>query len=188
MNSTNGTLTKTETITAKGRWGKYAGIALIAISIVGLVVTPKSMLWLILLEGVTGITGIALFVYSRIKFWRGVNKLRGWKLRELIVKFNPDFAVGIVARRRKPWRNVQLEWFYDEGISIDMLRSKIVKQALQQGFSSRSRWLLQILGLVFFNWYKTWIVVEKRKTYNCGTTRSFMKRSRKHETTEDTEK
>jgi hypothetical protein len=28
-----------------------------------------------------------------------------------------------------------------------MLRSKIVKQALQQGFSSRSRWLVQILGL-----------------------------------------
>jgi hypothetical protein len=49
---------------------------------------------------------------------------------------NPDFAVGIVARRRKPWRNVQLEQFYDEGISIDMLRSKIVKQALQQGFES----------------------------------------------------
>jgi hypothetical protein len=41
---------------------------------------------------------------------------------------------------------VQLERFYDEGISIDMLRSKIVKQAVQQGFSSRSRWLLQILG------------------------------------------
>jgi long-subunit fatty acid transport protein len=31
-----------------------------------------------------------------------------------------------------------------------MLRSKIVKQALQQGFSSRSRWLLQILGLILF--------------------------------------
>ena len=58
----------------------------------------------------------------------------------------PDFAVGIVTRCRKPRRNVQLERFYDEGISIDMLRSKIVKQALQQGFSSRSRWLLQNLG------------------------------------------
>jgi len=42
---------------------------------------------------------------------------------------------------------VQLERFCDAGISIDMLRSEIVKQALQQGFSSRSRWLLQILGL-----------------------------------------
>jgi hypothetical protein len=41
-----------------------------------------------------------------------------------------------------------LERFFDEGISIDMLREKIVKQALQQGFTSRSRWLLQILGLI----------------------------------------
>jgi hypothetical protein len=28
------------------------------------------------------------------------------------------------------------------------LRSKIMKQALQQGFTSRSRWLLQIPGLI----------------------------------------
>jgi hypothetical protein len=28
-----------------------------------------------------------------------------------------------------------------------MLKIKIMKQALQQGFASRSRWLLQILGL-----------------------------------------
>jgi hypothetical protein len=28
-----------------------------------------------------------------------------------------------------------------------MLKIKIMKQALQQGFTSRSRWLLQILGL-----------------------------------------
>jgi hypothetical protein len=28
-----------------------------------------------------------------------------------------------------------------------MLRSEIVKQALQQGFASHSRWLLQYLGL-----------------------------------------
>ena len=77
MNFTKDTLPESEVISAEGRWGKYAGIALIAISIVGLVVTPKPMRWLILLEGVTGITGIALFVYSRIKFWRGVNKLRG---------------------------------------------------------------------------------------------------------------
>ena len=48
----------------------------------------------------------------------------------------PDFAVDIVARRRKPWRNVQLERFYDEGISIDMLRSKIVKQAVQQALKA----------------------------------------------------
>ena len=61
--------------------------------------------------------------------------------------FNPDFAVGIVARRRKPLRDAQLERFCNDGIFVNMLRSKIVKQALQQGFSSRSRWLLQILGL-----------------------------------------
>jgi hypothetical protein len=59
---------------------------------------------------------------------------------------NPDFAVVVVARRRKPERNVQLERFCNKGISVDMLRSKIVKQALQQGFSSSSRLLLQILG------------------------------------------
>jgi hypothetical protein len=32
-----------------------------------------------------------------------------------------------------------------------MLRNKIVKQALQQGFASHSRWLLQYLGL-----YTSW--------------------------------
>ena len=77
MNFTKDTSPESEVISAEGRWGKYAGIALIAISIVGLVVTPKPMRWLILLEGVMGITGIALFIYSRIKFWREVNKLRG---------------------------------------------------------------------------------------------------------------
>lgn len=77
MNVTKDTLPESEMVSAEGRWVKYAGIALIAMSIVGLVVTPKPMRWLILLEGVMGITGIVLFVYSRIKFWRGVNKLRG---------------------------------------------------------------------------------------------------------------
>jgi hypothetical protein len=61
---------------------------------------------------------------------------------------NPDFAVGVVARRRQPKRNAQLEQFIDDGISVDMVRKKIVKQALQQGFTSRSRWLLQILGFM----------------------------------------
>jgi hypothetical protein len=42
-----------------------------------------------------------------------------------------------------------LEQFFDEGISIDMVRKKIAKQTLQQGFASRSRWILQILGLRF---------------------------------------
>jgi hypothetical protein len=59
----------------------------------------------------------------------------------------PDFAVGVVARRRKSQRNAQLERFSDAGIIIIMLRNKIVKQELQQGFASRSRWLLQYLGL-----------------------------------------
>ena len=75
MNSTNDTLPKIETITSQGRKEKYLGIILIATSIVGLIVTPKPMRWLILLEGLAGIIGIILFVYSRIKFWREVNKL-----------------------------------------------------------------------------------------------------------------
>ncbi|UCF82674.1 MAG: hypothetical protein JSV50_15975, partial [Desulfobacteraceae bacterium] len=57
-------------------------------------------------------------------------------------------AVESVARRRKPKRNEQLERFCDIGILINMSRSKIGKQALQQGFSSRSRRLLQNLGKI----------------------------------------
>jgi len=75
MNSTKDTLSKSEIISVKGGWGRYAGIALIAISIVGIIATPNSMRWLILLEGALGIIGIVLFVYARIKFWREVNKL-----------------------------------------------------------------------------------------------------------------
>ena len=41
-------------------------------------------------------------------------------------ELNPDFAVDVVARRRKPQRNEQLERFCDEGIFINMLRSRIV--------------------------------------------------------------
>jgi hypothetical protein len=44
-------------------------------------------------------------------------------------------------------RNEKLERFCAEGIFINMLRSKIVKRALQQGFSGRSRCLLHNLGL-----------------------------------------
>jgi hypothetical protein len=40
--------------------------------------------------------------------------------------FNPDFAVGVVARRHKSQRNAQLERFRDAGIIIIMLRNKIV--------------------------------------------------------------
>jgi hypothetical protein len=40
---------------------------------------------------------------------------------------NPDCAVGIVARRRKPLRNAQLERFWPAGIFINMSRARIVK-------------------------------------------------------------
>ncbi|MFO8165569.1 MAG: hypothetical protein R6T98_13690 [Desulfatiglandales bacterium] len=43
-----------------------------------------------------------------------------------------------------------MERFCAEGIFVNMLRSKIVKRALQQGFSGRSRWLLHNLGLRCF--------------------------------------
>ena len=59
---------------------------------------------------------------------------------------NPDYALVIVTRIEKPQRNEKLERFCAEGICIHMLRSKIVKRALQQGFSSRSRCLLHNLG------------------------------------------
>lgn len=75
MNSTKDTLSKSEGIPAKGGWGKYLGIFLIAISIVGIIATPNPMRWLILLEGAIGIIGIVVFAYARIKFWREVNKL-----------------------------------------------------------------------------------------------------------------
>lgn len=75
MNSTKDTLPKSEGIPTKGKWEKYIGIALIALSITALIATPKAMRWLILLEGIIGIVGIALFIYARIKFWWEVKKL-----------------------------------------------------------------------------------------------------------------
>ena len=50
-------------------------------------------------------------------------------------------------RIEKPQRNETLERFCAKGIFINMLRSKIVKRAVQQGFSGRSRCLLHNLGL-----------------------------------------
>ncbi|MBW1824983.1 MAG: hypothetical protein JRI87_10525 [Deltaproteobacteria bacterium] len=76
MNSNNDTLPEGKTIRSKGRWGKYLGIAIIALSITALIATPREMRWLILLEGILGIIGIAVFVYARIQFWREVNKYR----------------------------------------------------------------------------------------------------------------
>ena len=61
---------------------------------------------------------------------------------------NPDCAVGDVARVEKHKRNAKLEQFWPGGIFTNLLRIKIVKQALQQGFSGRSRWLLHNLGLI----------------------------------------
>jgi hypothetical protein len=65
-----------------------------------------------------------------------------------VLPFNPDYAVGIVTRVEKSQRNAKLQRFCAEGILINMLRSKIVKGALQQGFSGRSRWLLHNLGSI----------------------------------------
>ena len=63
-----------EVLSRKGRKEKYLAIFLIAISIVSLIITPKTLPWLILLEGAIGLTGIILFVYARLKFWREINK------------------------------------------------------------------------------------------------------------------
>jgi hypothetical protein len=68
------------------------------------------------------------------------------KTKQFLI-FNPDYAVGIVTRVEKPQRNANLQRFCAEGILVNMLRSKIAKGALQQGFSARSRWLLHNLGL-----------------------------------------
>jgi len=73
MNTPNG-LQKPEVLTKKGRKQKFLAIFLIAVSIVSLVMTPKTLPWLILLEGVIGIIGVLLFVYARLKFWREINK------------------------------------------------------------------------------------------------------------------
>lgn len=75
MNSTKDTLPKSEGIPTKGKWGKYIGIALIALSIMALFATPKAMRWLILTEGALAIIGIVIFVYARIQFWQEVKKL-----------------------------------------------------------------------------------------------------------------
>jgi uncharacterized RDD family membrane protein YckC len=58
----------------EGRKEKYLAIFLIAVSIVSLVMTPKTLPWLILLEGAIGIIGVLLFVYARLKFWREIKK------------------------------------------------------------------------------------------------------------------
>jgi len=74
MNSNNKIQAESESIPTRGRWGKYTGIALIAISITALVATPGTMRWLILLEGALAFTGIVVFAYARIQFWREINR------------------------------------------------------------------------------------------------------------------
>ena len=74
MSTPANNLQNAEDLKRKGRKGKYLAIFLIAISIVSLVITPKTLPWLILLEGAIGLTGIILFVYARLKFWRAINK------------------------------------------------------------------------------------------------------------------
>jgi len=67
-------LREPEVLARKGRKEKYLAIVLIAISIVSLVITPKTLSWLILIEGVIGLIGVILFVYARLTFWREINK------------------------------------------------------------------------------------------------------------------
>jgi hypothetical protein len=62
-------------IRARGKRKKNAGIILIASSITGLIVTPSSMRWLIIIEGLLGLIGIFIFVYARLQFWREVSGL-----------------------------------------------------------------------------------------------------------------
>ena len=40
--------------------------------------------------------------------------------------------MGVIEEPRKPKRNAQLEQFFEEGISTEMVREKTVKQALHQ--------------------------------------------------------
>jgi len=76
MSSNNDTLPEGNTLRARGKWWKYLGIVIIAISITALIATPREMRLFILLEGILGIIGIVVFVYARIQFWRAVNKYR----------------------------------------------------------------------------------------------------------------
>ena len=63
----------------------------------------------------------------------------------MVVNLIQDFVAGFAAKRSKPQQNAQLERYCDAGLIIIMLGKKIVKQAFQQEFASRSRWLLQNL-------------------------------------------
>ena len=74
MNTTKDALPESEVIAAKGKGEKYIAILLITLSVVGLIATPSSLRWLILLEGISGVVGIFLFIHSRLQFWREIKK------------------------------------------------------------------------------------------------------------------
>ncbi len=66
-----------------------------------------------------------------------------WRLNNF---FNPDCAVGNVARVKTQAKREFGAILNRRHILINMLRIKITKRALQQGFSGRSSWLLHNLG------------------------------------------
>jgi hypothetical protein len=74
MTTTEESLPESKVLAAKGRGEKYIAILLITVSVVGLTATPSSLRWLILLEGIVGVAGIFLFIYSRLLFWREIKK------------------------------------------------------------------------------------------------------------------
>jgi hypothetical protein len=74
MNSTKDSLPESEVLAAKGKGEKYIAILLITISVVGLIATPSSLRWVILLEGLLGVVGVLLFIHSRLQFWREIKK------------------------------------------------------------------------------------------------------------------
>ena len=74
MNTTRDSLPESEVLSAKGKGEKYIAILLITISVVGLLATPSTLRWLILLEGLVGVVGIFLFIHSRLQFWREIKK------------------------------------------------------------------------------------------------------------------
>lgn len=74
MNTSRDSLPESEVLSAKGKGEKYIAILLITISVVGLLATPSTLRWLILLEGLVGVVGIFLFIHSRLQFWREIKR------------------------------------------------------------------------------------------------------------------
>ena len=74
MNTSRDSLPESEVLSAKGKGEKYIAILLITMSVVGLLATPSTLRWLILLEGLVGVVGIFLFIHSRLQFWREIKR------------------------------------------------------------------------------------------------------------------